>query len=175
MRALSKKILSYVAVLSIFAIIAVGLTFGLSFDINRRAKQIEAGRAEQVATESKIATLSSLEIDSAEAALLRPLLSDSLPLRDDLVSFRREMQQLSVKHGLVGYGFAFGNETIPTDGTPGFIGYNLSIRGLPEQVLGFIYDFENHPYFITMPSINYVEQDNGEFQFTTSGKIFTRL
>lgn len=175
MRALSKKILSHVAILSLFAMLAVGLTFALSFDINRRAKQIEANRAANIAIESKIATLSSLEINNTEAVLLRPVLSDSLPLRDDLVSFRREMQQLSIKHGLVGYGFAFGNETIPTDGTPGFIGYNLSIRGLPEQVLGFISEFEDHPYFITMPSINYVEQDNGEFQFTTSGKIFTRL
>ncbi|MDP3881127.1 MAG: hypothetical protein Q8Q32_03045 [bacterium] len=152
----------------------------LNIDISKRTDKIEAIRERSETFGVSVAEFEELKSEKTLAQKALEFADNALPDRDQLATFPREMEKLAGEYDL-GLGFAFGNETIATEGSVGSIVYDLTASGKFDDLIAFLKEFEAHPYYMSMSSFNIAKSVNNDpsvssniFVLKTQGEIFTR-
>lgn len=158
----------------ILAIVVVFLTmiFWLSGDISERVVKIQNQQRELVARSISLESLSSLKSDAAAAKTLSSLLENILPLKDQLINFPKDMEEIARISGM-DFGTSFGDEKSATESEPGYIAFVFTIGGNYEKIVNFMRQAEQSRYIIQWNNVDIAEKSS-VYRGTISGRVFSR-
>lgn len=156
----SNIIISAGAVLTLLAVLAF-----VALD----AKTI-AGEALNSRTElnTKISKLEKLAQLREEAKLAEPrfaILENVLPNRDDLFTFKKEIEAIGKSHGL-DVDFSFGSEGEES------INYGMSAIGDYDEIIDYIKTIENSIVFMNISSVDVIITEGG-YRAAINGSVFS--
>jgi hypothetical protein len=154
-------------ILTLAAVIAV-----LGFEIRGKSKAAEKGRG-LIADE--LEALNSYAVLKSERNELQPyftLLENVLPLRDELIDFKGEMERLARNEG-VDFGFSFGGEEAATAAAPGKYTFSITSKGGKDSLLNYIKAIEDSRFLVNFSSVDLFRLDN-VFLVTLGGGVFYR-
>ncbi len=132
------------------SIIAFGaMLYFLSQDFLSQADSVAADRLIITERAAAIGVLAGLKTDAPKAAPYLEAMNKILPPQDQLLDFRRWIDELA-RTRKVGMSFAFQGTQTPSHGdSPGFISFSLDITGLPSNLVDFMKDLEyKSPHFL---------------------------
>lgn len=153
-------------------LVAALVLYWLSRDISSRAANIQAQR-QQIATRTmSLESLAELKSQSEQARSYSSVLANILPLKDQLISFPRDIQDIAKRYG-VDFGSSFTKEEASTEVAPGSIGFIFTIGGNYDKVLNFLRDVEGGRYIVKWDSIDLSEKA-GFYKGTISGRVYSR-
>ncbi len=160
-------------ILSLSAIIFLALfTLWLGSDISSRSAAVLEGRKNLVQKSEALRSLAALKLDSERAKSYSSLLQNILPLRDQLISFPKDLEGIARKNK-VDFGFSFGAEVASKDNLPGSLGFAITLGGKYANILDFMEEVESSRYII-----EWVEMDialvGDIFKGSASGRVFSR-
>lgn len=139
--------------LLILAVPAIGLFF-LGADVSRRAEATKTQRQTLADRSESLLLYASLQSQSAEAGSYISILENSLPVRDRLLDFQREMERLA-KQSEVGFGFNFTKETPSGAGTAGRMGFNMISQGSISKIFNFIESIEGSRFLVDFSNFDF--------------------
>jgi len=146
--------------------------FFLKTDINNRVSQIQfQGRslAERI---QSIESLTSLQANSKKSEELFNKLSESLPEKDQLIGFSKELEGYAKSNNL-DFGFSFGNEVEGTDSAPGINSFVLTSKGTYSDFVKFLRQIEDSKYFVGFNSFDLNKNEN-DFNIIIRGEVFSQ-
>ncbi|PIR88770.1 MAG: hypothetical protein COU09_00550 [Candidatus Harrisonbacteria bacterium CG10_big_fil_rev_8_21_14_0_10_44_23] len=149
------------------------IVFILGSDLSKRGDRIVAHREETALRGQMLSLLSSLKQNSLRAQQVIPSLEAGLPEQDDLVSFPRELEGVAKKRGL-DFGFTFGNESVASENDVAFIRFGMTLGGSMDNLVAFLKELEDSPYYIALHSLDIARREEGGFALTSTGVIYLK-
>ena len=165
-----KKLIINGAITLGVAVALVVMNFIISSSISKKAEQIQQFKRELNSRTHAIESLVLLKKDRAAAAGYVNFLDNFFPNGDEIITFRRDLQSLALKHKL-NFTFAFVGESSAEEGKIGSIGFQMSVGGKPEAFLNFVKDMESTRYVMNFDAIDYTSASKG-FTAKFTGKVF---
>lgn len=159
-----------------FVFIFILLTvFGISFylvvtRINKISTAIRKIRDEELAARLELVEFTNLKGNKDEALAALTILRRALPERDDLFSFRGDIEQMARNRNLRS-GFSFGAEVRGEDGQPGHVNFSLSVEGSLSSLMTFLRDVENLSYLLEVGQVS-ITGEGAIVSGKLDGKIF---
>ena len=158
-------------------VVVLGVLFAavflLGFEIDRRVRSLNFERKTISDNLNALNSFASLESQFSRVRLSLPLLENSLPRRDELIDFRKEMERLAGENKL-DFGFSFGGETPPAASEAGRISFVINGKGDEDKVLNFLRSAEDSRFLVNFLSINLSRSEAGVFAITIGGEVFFR-
>lgn len=157
------------------AIILGLLTFimVLNSDLNKRLSRLNDYKAELQSREAAIGLLTQLKSDAERAEPFFSVLKNSLPSRDDLVLFPRELERFAKQYE-VDFGFSFGEEAVGSASSPSAVKFTIVLEGQYDNLLAFLKAVEQSRYYIRLSSIDISRKEEGKFGLISSGEVYIR-
>lgn len=149
-------------------VVLLGALFLISRDVGIQALNIKSAKNDLKTRSQQLNDLARLR---EEAKLARPdlvKLEEAIPVRDELFSVRREMEQLAGSYSLA-VNFAFGNEN-PKENSLASINFDIKLVGGDFNIRSFINKIESEHPFIKITSLDMVRQENN-FSANLKGRI----
>ncbi len=146
----------------------------LNIHTTKQAADIRAQKNEIALRNRMVELLAGGNSDLKRAEPLLTWLETVLPGENDLLSFRRKMNNVYPKEFGVTAGFEYGEQKKATGQSPGSIHFDLSTSGTYDALVGFIKFLEAHPYFIHFDNITVNYQLEDKYNLTTNGLIYTK-
>ncbi|MBI2623732.1 MAG: hypothetical protein HYW65_04170 [Candidatus Liptonbacteria bacterium] len=141
---------------------------------------VQAGRVAQDRTlirerSASIAVLAELKRNSARALQYEQKMNAFLPTQEQLLDFRRTLENLArVRRLTLNFSFQ-GGQTLPRGGAPGTVGFALDVAGASIDVLGFLKDVEvTPPRFLAAFDTFSIEQNAKTYRLFAGGRVFFR-
>ncbi len=159
-------------IVAIAVIVLTSLIFWLKSDIGARALRVRGQQEELASRAISLNSLSILKADAVKARAFSSLLENTLPLKDQLIHFPRDIEEIARRNGLE-FGSSFGEERASTDATPGYIGFIFTIGGAYDKIVNFMREVERGRYIVQWGNVDFAERD-GAYRGTISGKVFSR-
>ncbi len=147
-----------------------GLLFFLGKDISGRVASIERQRLDLFARSQVLDSLLSLKSDSEKARELLGPLQDSLPAKDELIGFSRELEGLANNNQL-DFSLRFGAELPATPTEPGVNSFTITGGGSYENFIRFLRGVENSGYFVSFDFFDLTRSARGH-EIVIRGKVF---
>ena len=156
------------------AVLAVLFVLILSIggDMSSRAGKIKMQRQDLEARLQSLDSLVSLRSGADRAGRLLPRLQDSLPSRDQLISFSKYLEAQARQNSLT-FIFSFDTETPSTDAVPGINGFSMTLNGAYADYVRFLKSIEGGQYVINFGSMDISEKGN-RFEILIKGKVFSQ-
>ena len=129
------------------------LNIVLARDVTKRLEILKGLREENAFRTDAIETLVALERESAKALRYRSALSSVLPSEDSVITFQRDLRNLSKDHTLTAFTFSFGAEQTGTNGAPGSLAFQFTARGLFPDLIAFLETMEKDLYVTAIDSL----------------------
>jgi Tfp pilus assembly protein PilO len=117
-------------------------------------------------------SLSTLKTQAVEARAFSSLLENILPLKDQLIHFPRDIEEIARRGGLE-FGSTFGEERGATAEAPGYIGFTFTIGGSYEKIINFLREVERGRYIVAWENMD-ISERAGTYRGNISGKVFSR-
>jgi Tfp pilus assembly protein PilO len=162
-----------------YAGLYIGISFGLAVlivflgrDIGIRAMQIKNQRQELASRLRAFESLTALRSGSEEAKQFAAALEKSLPERDELIAFSKDLENLS-KNNQLSFEFQFESEAPSEAGLPGSNNFILLADGSYANFVRFLKNVEESGYFVSFSLIDLAQRDKN-FQIRANGKVFSR-
>ncbi len=137
-------------------------------DIKTQATTIKTAKNE---LKTRVQQLNDLARLREETKLAEPNLAKleaAVPVKDELFSVRREMEQLAAANNLA-VNFTFGNEN-PKEANLGSINFEMKLQGGDFNIRNFVNQVESKYPFVRITGLDMVRQEN-DFSASLSGKI----
>jgi hypothetical protein len=111
--------------------------------------------------------------DNAEKARPHlPFLNAILPLRDELIDFRRDMKNIATRHQL-DFTAEFGTESNGNESSPGSISFQATLQGPLKNLIEFLADVRQSKYFVGFAGFD-IGGDKDRYAIKTNGRVFFR-
>ena len=169
---MSRPALIQLGIIAGIAIIFSSLIFWLKSDIGARALRVQVQQKELASRSISLNSLSTLKADAAKARAFSSLLENTLQLKDQLIHFPRDIEEVARRNGLE-FGSSFGEERAATEIAPGYIGFLFTIGGDYDRIVNFLREVERGRYIVQWGSIDLAERD-GAYRGSIAGKVFSR-
>ncbi len=160
-------------VTGIVTVILVGLIVYLASDIENKSNLIFLKRSDIASRLREIRDFSRLKESATVAEPLKNKLDKVLPKRDYLFTLPREFEKIASQEHL-GFKFNFAEESKPNPNQPSQIKFLMTLQGKYKDVLNFLSDIENGPYFVNFTNLDMLrigEDLNASFNVTINGEI----
>lgn len=144
----------------------------LGFDINSRTSNILEERKEILSRSTIAESLALLKSDAEKASPYTSILENTLPTKDQLIVFSRELDSLA-KGRRLSFGFNFGKETASTVSEPGFNDFKAVISGPYAELVNFLKDIKKSRYLVKFTNVDIVENGK-DFEMSVVGSVFFR-
>jgi len=172
-KSFKKKISIIISVsLGIVAVAVIALII-TTIDLGKVSKEIQEKRLEAITQQRAVGALASLRADSKKATELFPRLEKAMTVRDELLTFRPEMQGLGTKNKAP-LTITFGPETGRKEDEPGSIQFTIIAQGAYGNLIELIRDIEKSRYFTSLDNFDIVRQNEESLNLTLTGKVFFR-
>lgn len=142
-----------------------GGMFFLSYRISGLVNSITALRVENLKRGREFELLSVLRNESVKAGPMLQKLRSILPVRDNILSFRKSMTDLAAVKQLKSFGFSFGSENV-TEGALSSVSFEIAFSGTSAQVVDFIKSVETSGYVIKVIGV-----ETGGASDKTNGRL----
>ncbi len=148
------------------------LILSVGGDMSSRAGKIRMQRQDLEVRLQSFNSLISLRAGADRAGRLLPQLQNSLPSKDQLISFSKYLETQAKQNNLT-FLFSFDSETPSTDSVPGINGFSMTLNGAYADYVRFLKSVEGGKYFINFGSMDISEKGN-RFEILIKGKVFSR-
>lgn len=155
----------------IVVLLATGTLF-FGYRITASADEVKRLREESAFQSEAIQSLLTLKEEAQKAVGYRASLEGMLPLADRLISLPKDIKSLGTARN-VAVTFIFGEETPSTETTPGFINFQMTAKGLRDNVVGFLKALEDSSYIVDISSIDFAKEGQ-LFGLNAVGRVFSR-
>lgn len=153
------------------------LLFGIMFlggTITEYGSQIVTLRNQFVARSGSLSALASLRSQySSVVAKDLQIMSNAVPIKDQLINLTKEFQLVSSQSGLSS-SFAFLSESPANGASFGTIRFKLDVSGNFEKLIAFVDVLQNFKYLSTFDNYSITRTTGGNGQLTTNGQIYFR-
>ncbi|MBI4991810.1 MAG: hypothetical protein HZB99_01175 [Candidatus Harrisonbacteria bacterium] len=168
----NRWLLKNIGVASGVILALVALTILLGNDISRRLDTVIRQRRDLVERSEVFNYLATLRFDSERAKKLSDQLQNSLPTKDQLIGFSKNLENLA-KDNQLGFGFQFESEVLSTDLAPGINNFTITSNGSYSNFLRFLKAAESGQYFVNFTLLDLIQKGK-EFEITMRGKVFSQ-
>ena len=154
-------------------ILVVSVLF-LRSDLTSSVKEITKQYGTLTAKSSSLLSLVTLRGDLVKANPYFSFLERALPLKDQLLSFSDELEEMATKNSLEFNSqsiFVETKESTPKD--PGYIVFRAAVTGDYVNIQKFLSNVESHRYFIDLTGVVLVKKAQA-FSAIVSGRVFFR-
>lgn len=156
----------------ILALVLVGVTWWLGFDISRRVSSIQQNKKDLTFRSSASEALLFLKSAGEQAAVDRLFLENLLPTQDKLIDFPKDLDGLA-RINRVDMDFNFGEEAPGGEATPGHIAFNIIVKGELNNILNFLRAMEGSRYLMEFNAYN-LTVEGKNYQAMINGKVFSQ-
>jgi Tfp pilus assembly protein PilO len=152
--------------------VLVGFLIYLNIDIDRRVAAIKRYQTDIAIRNQAVLLLGTLKLEAERGAQLAGQLQEVLPTRDQLITLPRELEKVAKAHR-VGFGFAFGNENLPSGTNPGSVRFTISLTGQIADLVSFLKDLEFGKRILNVQSFDLTQRrDAKDFSLILSGEVY---
>lgn len=157
----------------IAALLSIEILIGRT--ISKDRDDIIAKKVDREARLNSAATLLDLRKSKGEAEKAISILSNSLPNRDGVFTFKSDVERFAANRS-VKANMIFGNETLGGGSTASKIEFIMSASGDFSQVMTFLKDFEDSRYFTKFRNMELSTQggQSSVYQLVISGELLFR-
>lgn len=152
------------------ALVAASGIFYIASLINKNLEEVLDFKNGIRGAREEILALTVLRQEADANAAAFDKLKRVLPVRDDLVLFRKNFEGLAHSKNLK-FGFSFGAELPPNGTLPGAVMFDMALEGSLKNITAFLREFEVANYITELSQFN-VTGDGNVFSGRTSGKVF---
>lgn len=149
-----------------------GLLFFLAKDISGRVSSIERQRADLSARSQIVDSLIRLRADSEKARALIVPLQESLPTKDQLIEFSKQLENFA-RNNQLDFALRFGAESQSTAMEPGTNNFTITSGGSYENLIRFLRNVENSGYFVSFDLFDLTRSSRG-YEIVVRGKVFSQ-
>lgn len=142
----------------------------LGSKISNTTYDILSQKTEIMARQQKVEALSTLEKDAASAQKYVSILENSLPTKDELITFNQELDAIA-KRTNTNVSFAFGAETGAITGGVQSITFQIVINGNVEQILNFFREMNKSRFIINVSDMDLTKQGS-IFKGILGGQVY---
>ena len=144
----------------------------LGSDISKRASAIRNERQGSAFRLQAVESLVLLRSGAGQAEKQKIILEDSLPDKDQLVGFSKQLESIAKNHQL-GFGFSFESETAGSETAPGTNNFTMTLGGAYQNFLRFLKAVEDSKYFVAFDFFDINLKDK-EYQIIIKGRVFSQ-
>ncbi len=167
-----KRVALELGLIFIIAAVSGSLLLWMAGDIRSKAFAIREQKRQLTVRSLSLQSLADLKSDAERARTFSSLLENILPLKDQLINFPKDMEDIAGRYG-VDFGSTFGEERAASGVEPGFIAFTFNIGGAYDRIVAFINEAERSRYIIEWMAFDLSER-SGSYRGTVSGKVFSR-
>jgi Tfp pilus assembly protein PilO len=158
-----------ITIIGIFALGVILIFLGVK--LSSLTNKIISEKSEIASGQRKLETLTLLTKDAERATRYINIIENTLPTRDNLIVFPREIKIMAESAGIRA-GFDFGSETSLST-IAASIGFQLSIEGSLEKILVFFKEMEKSRFLIKTNNID-LEKSGETLNGILIGQIYFR-
>ncbi len=150
----------------------VGITVFVATDVNTRAAHLRELRDEEHFRSAAIESFVALKGEYTKAQPYFSLLENILPHQDRLLSFPKDMRAIAKTHKL-DFTVTFGDQVEGSVGQPGYINFQMAIKGNFDNFMLFLEEASKSSYLIEFMSMD-TNWEKTEISTTVMGKVFSQ-
>lgn len=168
-----KRLFISISISSAIVFVIVILIILIGVDINNKSAFISKTRSDLNSRLNITSQLSQLRVMATEAEGPILKLDQYLPTRDVILFVPSDIQDIARRYSL-GFVFRFtGIDAVVSDNVMN-TSFEMNIQGDYEDIIGFIKEVENMPYFINFIDVSLITQSAGGYGATIQGIIYYR-
>ena len=164
-----KQLIKSLLITGSIVLMLTAILFVLGNRISNISDRISANKGEINLRRIGQESLVLLEKDREVATRYINIIENTLPAKDELINFPREIKTMGDKAG-ISPGFTFGAESSPVGGAAA-VSFQLSINGSLEQILNFFKEVERSRFLINIGDIDLIKS-GGSFGGVLSGQVY---
>ena len=148
----------------------------LSQALSDTAGRILADRAIIAQRTANLESLNDLKTNAATAAVIQKKIDPLLPTQDGLISFPQFMNNLGRTHSL-NLIFNFDGAAVsPQPPTPGYVAFDATVEGSPDNIRSFLADLEEHTtrFLVNVQEFDFTPSSGGVYRGDLKGQVFFR-
>lgn len=168
----SKRLIIELSIILSLVFLVGGLIIWLGGDLAGRATLLQEKKQQLALRSLSLQSLASLKTDAARARTFSSLLENILPLKDQLIHFPKDIEELARRAG-VEFGSTFGEEKAAGETEAGHIAFIFSVGGSYDKIMNFMREVERGRYVVQWMAVDLSER-SGVYRGTISGRVFSR-
>lgn len=158
--------------LIVLAALIAGLVF-FGSNIKDYSERISKDRQELLKRSRDLSSLASIRSQyETKAKAYLDLLYNTIPQRDQLINFSRDLRTATGE--VESFGFSFVGESPPTADSLGVISFNVTIQATVSRITEFIKNLEKFKFLVTIDGLSLERQRGDIFQAPLRGRVFFR-
>lgn len=167
------KIIINISIILGFLIMVAWLLSVLADEVQSKSQSVQEHRLEIASRIRAISELAELREDAREAQPAIELLNNTLPKRDELVTFPRYLDTIARENNVTLRFNFVGEETPPEENKAGQSPFTITIAGNYANVISFIEDLEGGEFLLRLDSFNITLERSG-FDVELTGSVYFR-
>lgn len=142
----------------------------IGLKIKNMTQDILNQKSEISAKQQRIEAFSLLEKDAVNAAKYTSILQNALPTKDELITFKQELDSLAQKTDVT-ISFTFGTEGSEIQGGVKGLAFQVVVGGTLGQILNFFREMEKNRFIINISDMDLNKQGN-VFRGNLNGQVY---